>query len=359
MDTLERWRLILGAKADPEAEISLGAQTQGMDQVLDALYDSQRQGGLGSSSPNINRWLGDIRQYFPVSVVQLLQRDALQRLGLQQLLLEPELLSAIEPDVHLVGALLSLNKVLPVKTRETARMVVRKVVNDLERKLRLPFIQAIKQALSKSQRKRRPRSNEIDWSRTIYLNLKHYQAEYKTIIPRTLVGYGHRGRAMRQVILLVDQSGSMAGSVVYAGLFGSVLASIRAIQTHVVLFDTTVVDMSAQQQDPVELLFGAQLGGGTDINKALGYAQTLIRNPKEAIVILISDLYEGGNRAEMLKKVTAIKQNGSKLISLLALDDEGSPAYDHENAAALAALGIHSFACTPDRFAEVMANALA
>jgi hypothetical protein len=356
---LERWRLILGAKADPESEIPLSTPLQGMDQVLDALYDSERQGGLGNSSPNINRWLGDIRQYFPVSVVQVMQRDALERLGLQQMLLEPELLAAIEPDVHLVGALISLNKVLPVKTRDTARSVVRKVVEDLERKLRLPFVQAIKQALSKSHRNRRPRNNEIDWPKTIYQNLKHYQPKYKTIIPSILIGHGRKGRAVRQVILLVDQSGSMASSVVYAGVFGAVLASIRALQTHIVLFDTAVVDMSAQQQDPIELLFGAQLGGGTDINKALGYAQTLIKSPQEAILILISDLFEGGNRAEMLKKAAFIKQSGAQVIALLALDDEGAPTYDHDNAAAFAALGIPAFTCTPDRFGEVMAAAIA
>ncbi len=359
VSALERWRLILGTKADPEREIPLSSSLQGMDQVLDALYDSERQGGLGNSSPNINRWLGDIRQYFPSSVVQVMQRDALERLGLQQMLLEPELLAAIEPDVQLVGALISLNKVLPVKTRDTARSVVRKVVEDLERKLRPPFIQSIKQALNRSQRNRRPRTHEIDWPKTIYQNLKHYQPEYKTIIPSILIGHGRKGRAVRQVILLVDQSGSMASSVVYAGVFGSVLASMKALQTHIVLFDTVVVDMSAQQHDPIELLFGAQLGGGTDINKAFAYAQTLIKNPHETILVLISDLFEGGNRSEMLKRAAFIKQSGAQVITLLALDDQGAPAYDHDNAAAFAAMGIPAFACTPDRFGDIMAAAIA
>jgi len=358
MEHLERWRLILGSKADTEDDVPLSGESAGMDQVLDALYDGRRQGGLGASSPNINRWLGDIRRYFPTPVVQVMQRDALERLGLRQLLLEPELLASIEPDVQLVGVLLSLHKVLPAKTRETARQVVRRIVEDLEKKLSAPLREAIQNALHRNARNRRPRPNEIDWSRTILRNLKHYQPEFKTIIPESLVGFGRKGQALRHIILLVDQSGSMAGSVVYAGVLGAVLASMRSVKTHVVLFDTAVLDMSAHQHDPVELLFGAQLGGGTDINKALGYVQTLIQAPQDTILILVSDLFEGGHRAEMLKKAHQIRQSGVIAVCLLALDDQGAPAYDHENAAALAALGIPAFACAPAQFPELMAAAI-
>lgn len=357
-DHLERWRLILGQKADPEEETALSEAVKGMDAVLEALYDTERQGGLGRSSPNINRWLGDIRRYFPSQVVQVMQRDALERLGLTQLLLEPELLAGVEPDVNLVGALLSLNKVMPDKTRETARLVVRKVVEDLEKKLRNPLREALQSALHRSVRNRRPRSNEIDWPRTIRKNLKHYQPDYKTIIPEKLVGFGRKGQALRHVILLLDQSGSMAGSVVYAGILGSVMASVRSVQTHVVAFDTAVADLSNLQQDPVELLFGMQLGGGTDIAKALAYAETLVRTPQDTILVLISDLFEGGNRLDMLAKAVSIRQSGVTAVALLALSDEGAPAYDHDNAAALAALDIPAFACTPALFPDLMAAAI-
>lgn len=355
---LERWRLILGKKADAEQEVSLSAEGAGMDAVLEALYDAQRQGSLGSSSPNINRWLGDIRRYFPSAVVQVMQRDALERLGLTQLLLEPELLSSVEPDVHLVGALLSLNKAMPEKTRETARIVVKKVVEDLEKKLRNPLREAVQSALNRSVRNRRPRANEIDWRRTIYQNLKHYQPDLHTIIPERLVGFGRKGQALRHVILLLDQSGSMAGSVVYAGILGSVLASIRSVRTNVVAFDTAVTDLTEHQHDPVELLFGTQLGGGTDIDKALGYAQTLVRIPQDTILVLISDLFEGGNRAEMFRKAAELRQSGVLVVALLALSDEGAPAYDHDNAAVFAALDIPAFACTPGLFPALMAAAI-
>ncbi len=357
-DHLERWRLILGQKADPEQEAALSEAVKGMDAVLEALYDTERQGGLGRSSPNINRWLGDIRRYFPSQVVQVMQRDALERLGLTQLLLEPELLAGVEPDVNLVGALLSLNKVMPDKTRETARLVVRKVVEELEKKLKNPLREALQSALHRSVRNHRPRSNEIDWPRTIRRNLKHYQPDYKTIIPEKLVGFGRKGQALRHVILLLDQSGSMAGSVVYAGILGSVMASVRSVQTNVVAFDTAVADLSSLQQDPVELLFGTQLGGGTDIAKALGYAETLVRTPQDTILVLISDLFEGGDRMEMLKKAASVRQSGVTAVALLALSDEGAPAYDHDNAAALAALDIPAFACTPALFPDLMAAAI-
>lgn len=355
---LERWRLILGQSADPEDAVPLSTEAAGMDSVLEALYDSDRKGGLGRSSPNVNRWLGDIRRFFPTPVVQLMQRDALERLGLVQLLLEPELLAGVEPDVHLVGALLSLKKALPVQTRETARMVVRRVVEQLERRLRLPLQDAVQHALNRSVRNRRPRPGEIDWPRTIYQNLKHYQPDLKAIIPERITGFGRKGRALRHIILLLDQSGSMAGSVVYAAVAGAVLASLRSVSTRLVAFDTAVVDLSDYLHDPVELLFGTHLGGGTDIHKALSYAQTLIGAPQETIIVLISDLYEGGNRSEMIKKAHALRRAGVTVIALLALGDEGAPGYDHENAAALSALDIPAFACTPQLFPDLMAAAI-
>lgn len=357
--SLERWRLILGQAADPDQTIPLEGLHAGMDGVLEALYDAERQGGLGQSSPRINRWLGDIRQYFPTPVVQLLQRDALERLGLAQLLLEPELLAAVEPDVHLVGTLLSLQKAMPAQTRETARRVVRRVTDDLERRLRLPLHDAVKRALNRSTRNRRPRLQEIDWRQTIQRNLKHYQPQLKAIIPEHIIGFGRKGQALRHIILLVDQSGSMAGSVVFAAVFGAVLASLRSVKTHLVVFDTAVADLTEHLTDPVELLFGTQLGGGTDIAKAVGYAQTLVQAPQDTILVLISDLYEGGNRNDLLKRVHALHQAGVTLIGLLALSDEGAPSYDQENAKAMAALGAPVFACTPQQFPELMAAAIA
>jgi Mg-chelatase subunit ChlD len=357
-ERLRRWRLILGGDESDGVGCSLSGADLAMDRALAALYDSDRRGGLGGSAPNVARWLGDIREYFPSSVVRVMQQDALERLNLRRMLLEPEMLAAVEPDVHLVANLLSLGGVMPAKTKETARLVVRRVVEDLQRRLAEPLRQAVIGSLNRAARNRRPRHNEIDWPRTIRANLKHYQPDYKTIVPETRIGYGRKRSALREIILCVDQSGSMATSVVYSGVFGASLASLPSVKTQMVVFDTAVVDLTAELSDPVELLFGAQLGGGTDINRALGYCQGLVRRPQETILILISDLYEGGNQSEMLKRAASLVSAGVQFIALLALNDDGAPGYDHSVASAFAGFGIPSFACTPDLFPELMAAAI-
>jgi Mg-chelatase subunit ChlD len=359
-----RWRLVLGA-ADPSAEgPSLAGDDAQLDAALAALYNGsdsgggKRSAGLGGSSPNVSRWLGDIRRFFPKSVVQVMQKDALERLNLKRLLLEPELLETVEADVHLVGTLLSLNSVIPEKTKSTARMVVRRVVEDLERRLANPLRQAITGSLNRAVRNRRPRHNEIDWPRTIRANLKHYQPDYQTIVPETRIGFGRKTAALRDIILCVDQSGSMARSIVYSGVMAAVMASLRSVHTSLVFFDTSVVDMTEQLDDPVDVLFGAQLGGGTDIHRAVTYCQGLVTRPADTIFVLISDLIEGGSKENLYQRVASITASGVRMITLLALDDSGAPGFDHEVAGVFTGLGAPAFACTPDLFPELMAAAI-
>ncbi len=357
-ERMRRWRLILGGGNADGTGMALQGADAAMDGALQALYDADRSGGLGGSAPNVARWLGDIRSYFPNSVVRVMQQDALERLNLRQMLLEPELLEAVEPDVHLVSNLVSLGRVMPEQTKATARTVIGQVVAELQRKLANPTRQAVLGSLNRATRNRRPRHNEIDWNRTIRANLKHYQPAYRTIVPETRIGYGRKRAALRDIILCVDQSGSMASSVVYSGIFGAVLASLPAVKTHMVVFDTSVVDLTEDLHDPVDLLFGVQLGGGTDINRALGYCQGLISRPQETILVLITDLYEGGNSAEMLKRASALVNAGVQMVTLLALSDDGAPGYHRHIAAELAKLGVPAFACTPDLFPDLMAAAI-
>lgn len=358
-ERLRRWRLILGGEEADGIGLSLARQDMAMDQALAALYDGGREGGLGSSAPRVARWLGDIRTFFPSSVVRVLQQDALERLNLRRMLLEPELLQSVQPDVHLVANLLALSKVIPNRTRDTARMVVRQVVDELERKLANQLRQAVTGSLNRSARNRRPRFAEMDWPRTIKANLKNYQPDYNTIVPEIRIGFGHRRAALRQVILCIDQSGSMATSVVYAGILGAVLASLSSIRTQIVVFDTSVVDLTDHADDPVDLLFATQLGGGTDINQALAYCQGIVSQPHDTILVLITDLYEGGEKPEMLKRAASLVSSGVQMITLLALSDDGAPSFDHGLAASLASLGIPAFACTPDLFPDLMAAAIA
>jgi len=357
-EDLRKWRLILGGQQNDGTGFSLESVDLSMDRSLEALYDSTKQGGLGPSSPNVSRWLGDIREFFPTSVVQVMQQDALKRLNLTQMLFEKETLENIAPDVQLVATLMTLSRVIPAKTKDTARQVVRKVVDDLMRKLTQPTQQAIVGALNRSARNRRPRHNEINWHATIQKNLKHYQPEYKTIIPETRIGYGRKRQALKDIVLCIDQSGSMGSSVVYSGIFGAVMASIPAVRTKMIVFDTAVVDLTEELTDPVELLFGVQLGGGTDIHLALGYCQQIITRPTDTVMVLVTDLYEGGNPDGMRKRAAELVATGVNLIVLLALSDGGAPGYDHGNAQFLADLGVPVFACTPDKFPDLMAAAL-
>ena len=355
---LKRWRLILGGNEADGTGITLTPEEQRIDQSLEAVYDSDRRGGLGSSAPKVSRWLGDIREFFPQTVVQVIQRDAIKRLNITSLLTEKEMLETVVPDVHLVATLMSLSRVIPEKNKEMARQIVRKVVDELLRKLSAPTQQAVTGALNRSARRRNPRYNEIDWKTTITKNLKNYQPEYKTIIPEVRIGYGRKRKAMKDIILCLDQSGSMGTSVIYSGIFGSVLASIPAVNTRMVVFDTAVVDLTDDLQDPVDLLFGVQLGGGTDIARALTYCQGEITRPQDTVLVLVTDLYEGGDPREMRKKFASLVNSGVQLIVLPALNDDGAPSYDKNHAEFLANIGVPTFACTPDKFPDLMAAAL-
>ena len=355
---LKRWRMALGGNAADGTGVTLSVEEQRLDSSLEAVYDSDRRGGLASSAPKVSRWLGDIREFFPQTVVQVIQRDAIKRLHLDSLLTEKEMLETVVPDVHLVATLMSLSRTIPEKNKETARQVVRKVVDELLQKLSAPTQQAVTGALNRSSRRRNPRYNEIDWKTTITKNLKNYQPEYKTIIPEIRIGYGRKRKSLKDIILCLDQSGSMGTSVVYSGIFGAVLASLPAVNTRMVVFDTAVVDLTEDLQDPVDLLFGVQLGGGTDIARALTYCQEIISRPQDTVLVLVTDLYEGGEVREMYKRFVGLVNNGVQLIVLPALNDDGAPAYDKTHAAFLAELGVPTFACTPDKFPDLMAAAL-
>ena len=352
-----RWRLVLGKGSEP-ALGHIHGDDLAIDRTLEALYESDRSAGLGSSSPHVSRWLGDVRKYFPTTTVRVMEHDALERLKLKQMLTEPELLASLEPDVQLVATLLSLKSVIPARTKDTARQVVRKVVDQLEARLRERMVQAVRGALARADRTRRPRAHEIDWHRTIRANLHTWRPDQRGLVAETLVGHARRRAGLRDVILCVDQSGSMAQSVVYASIYGAVLASMRSLRTRMVVFDTAVVDLTAELSDPVDLLFGVQLGGGTDIDRALAWCEAAVERPAETTLVLISDLFDSGDRKKLLARVARLQESGVTVVVLLALSDEGSPAFDEKTAELLGALGIEAFGCTPEAFPELLARSL-
>lgn len=373
-EQLQRWRLILGPDAQDAlasmcpAGCSLSAQQMEMDDALAAIYDetggpapsTARQAGLGGSAPRLTKWLGDIRNYFQQDVVSVIQQDAIERRGLKQLLFEPEMLKNVQPNVQLVGTLMALKGQIPERTKETARMVVRAVVEKIKLALEQKIRQAVLGALNRREHSPLPSASAIDWKWTIGRNLKNYHPGLKTIVPERVYFYSRAQRSNNWTVIVdMDQSGSMADSVVYGAVCGSIFASLPALETHVVAFDTEVVDLTEQcGNDPVDMLFGVQLGGGTDINKSVGYCEQFIKEPKNTLFLLITDLFEGGNQAQLVRRLGEMAAAGVRVMCLLALSDSGVPCYDEQLAKKLASLGIPCFACTPQRLPELLEGAL-
>jgi hypothetical protein len=369
-EQLRRWRLILGKDSQESLQAmgfcALGAGDSEMDAALGAIYDEtpdasgERSAGLGGSMPRLSKWLGDIRTYFKDDVVSVIQNDAIEKKGLKQLLFEPEMLRSVQPNVQLVGTLMALSGKIPERTKETARMVVRAVVEEIKKKLEQQIRQAVMGALNRREHSPLPSAANIDWKWTIGRNLKNYNPSLGTIVPERVFFHSRTQRANAWTVIVdMDQSGSMADSVVYGAVCGSIFASLPALDTRVVAFDTEVVDLTEKcGSDPVDMLFGVQLGGGTDINKSVAYCERFITDPKKTLFILLTDLFEGGNQAQLVRRLGEMVENGVKAICLLALSDNGTPSYDEALAGKLAALGIPCFACSPGMLPELIEAAL-
>ena len=356
----ERWQLMLGAN---EELGGLRGSLQAMDRALGALYNTgddaeDRRGGLGASAPSVTRWLGDIRNYFPNRVVRVMQTDAIERLGVRSLLTEPEVLETLEPDVHLVATLAQLSSVIPERSKATARAVVAKVARQVEERIADRLQQSVLGALNRASRTSRPRPGDIDWNRTIAANLKNYLPEHRTVVPERLIGYGRRHLGVqREFAICLDQSGSMATSVVYASIMAGVMASLRTLRTSLVAYSTDIADLTEALADPVDVIFGAQLGGGTDTSPALEYCRRTITRPSAAVLLLISDLYDSDPK-RMLGHIARIQADGIQVVVLLTLSDDGLPFYNHDVAASLGDMGVPAFGCTPDAFPDLIAAAI-
>lgn len=353
-----RWRLILGPPANESLQQLSDAELGAMDECLEQLYNAERQGELSDSLPRLHRWMGDLRKHFPTDTIHLLQKDALDRLGIHQLLLEEEMVPHLQPDIHLAGVLMESFEQLDDQQREVAKSLIRQVADQLLARLRLPLLTAVRGARLRHLRRRNPPWSRIDWNLTIRRNLRHYQPELNTIIPEQRLGYQNRQRQQQRLIILVDQSASMSESLIYAGLYANVLNQLPSLSVTLLAFDTKVLDLSTLAQDPVDVLLGFHLGGGTDIANALGATYRYIDSPGETILILISDMEEGGNPELMLTHLRDLKQRGVRVIVLLTLSQEGNPAFDEHNAREVRRLDIPAFACSPDRFPEVMSKAM-
>ena len=368
---LLRWRLALGPEAEKTApELGLsglggGAELLGVDgtrlgdfdQALGFVYD---QRGGGPSRPYVPKWLGLLREFFHQDVVALVQKDAIEKKGLTELLFEPETLPYLEKNVDLVATLLSARGLVPDRARELAREIVREVVDDLRKQLEALVRTAVLGAARRNTDSPLPLARNLDWKRTIEKNLRGWDRDRRRLVPDRIYFWANQRRHHDwDVVIAVDQSGSMAPSVVYSSVMAAIFASLDVLRTRLLFFDTEIVDMTPQLSDPVEILFTAQLGGGTDINRAVAYAQrNFIERPDKTLFILITDLFEGGAREELLGRMRQLVESRVRALCLLALSDSGKPSYDHETARELTALGVPCFGCTPKLLIDVVERVL-
>lgn len=370
---IQRWRLILGQESQERFTGMGGAPLTGeldlMDQALAAIYNRSDAGGFGSpgrgaghgpSNPQITRWLGDVRSLFDKDLVTVIQGDAMNRCGLRQLIFEPELLEHLEPDVSLASAILTLKEQIPKRSKDSVRAFIRRIVEEINKLLEQDIRRAVTAAVNRRRHSPIPSAAALDYRTTIARNLKNYNPRLKAIVPerfwffdRTTTSAANRWT----VILDIDQSGSMGESVIYSSVMSCILASMSSLQTRVVAFDTNVVDLTERCGDPVDLLFGFQLGGGTDIDKSVAYCQQFVENPSKTLFFLITDLEEGGNRAALLRRLEELKGSGVTVVCLLALADGGRPYYDAQMAQRVAGLGIPCFACSPERLPQLLERA--
>ena len=366
LDLAQRWRLLLGEGPPPPdrpagapADEPLPGFWAEADAVVADLYEDDRRGGLARSSARVTEWLARLREHFPPESCTVMQRDALGRFGLTDLLRDPVILESLEPDVHLAATLIQLGRTLPDAARAKADEIVSRIAAELTRQLEEPLLRAARAALASAELRTRDRpSRHTAWPPTIRRNLKHYSPELGSIVPERFVERDPRARGLRDVHILVDQSASMATSAIYAALGAAVLTRVPALRVRLVAFDTEIADLTGLLHDPIETLFGVQLGGGTDIHRALRYEETYIREPARALLVVLTDLFEGGSRAGTLQRVDALVQSGVRVLVLLAINDAGRPQYDKALAAQLVELGATVFSTTPDAFPELMGRAI-
>lgn len=374
---LQRWRLILGQESENRLSSmnmpALSEEQSLMDSALAAIYNKSESGGFGSSggsgkggghgpsNPQISRWLGDVRTLFDKEIVKIIQNDAVNRCGLKQLLFEPELLENTEPDINLASTILTLKDMIPKRSKDSVRTFIKKIVEDINKQLEQDIRRAVTAAVNKRAHSPIPSAAALDYKMTIQRNLKHWSPELGTIVPEHFYFFDRGSKTAANkwtVILDIDQSGSMGESVIYSSVVSCILASMGSLKTRVVAFDTNIVDLTEKCDDPVDLLYGFQLGGGTDIDKSVVYCQQFIENPRKTLFFLISDLEEGGNRAAFVRRMEEIKASGVTLVCLLALADHGKPYYDEHMAQKLSGMGIPCFACSPQKLPDLLGQVL-
>ncbi|MCI0699978.1 MAG: VWA domain-containing protein [Planctomycetia bacterium] len=367
---LARWRLVLGESAEESLGCGLGGEDLQRDQALGFLYDreyspgrnvrrtGERRGGLGESQLTVPDWINQVHELFPKKTIERIEKDALERYQLQEMVTNPEVLQRAEPSQTLLKAILHTKHLMNQEVLAMARVLVRRVIEQLMEKLSRPLQQPFLGAMDRQRRSHLKIAKNFDAETTIRRNLAHYDPASKRLFIRTPYFFSRIRRHVDrwQIIVLVDESGSMADSVIHSAVTAAIFFGIKSIRTHLVLFDTEVVDVTEHCNDPVETVMKVQLGGGTDIGRALTYASGLVDNPRRTIIILITDFYEGAPVDRLLSTAKKLLESGVTLLGLAALDDRAQPNYDRALAEKFVALGAHVGAMTPGELAEWVAQ---
>jgi Mg-chelatase subunit ChlD len=368
-ESLVRWRLILGRSAESALNVRAGLSADDLaaDAALGWLYERggdlderdirDRQGGLGSSDLSVPTWLSEVHRLFPKETIERIEQDAVEKYQIHEVVTNPEVLARIEPNETLLRAVLLTKHLMNPAVLAMARELTAKVVRRLMEKL----ARTVKQSFHGTRSRRRSNvkiARNFDPKSTVRKNLAMYDVDQRKLFIRTPLFVSRSRQQMDrwQIILLVDESGSMASSVIHAAVTAACLWGLPSTKTHLCIFDTEVVDLTDRVSDPVETLMKVQLGGGTDIGKAVAYAHGLVENPRRTIVVLVTDFFEGASRDVLVSRVKALCDQGTIVLGLAALDDQANPSYDRDLARRLAGVGAHVGAMTPGELVGFIAE---
>lgn len=364
MNELDRWRLVLGRYAGQRLE---GEELEGaaarMDRALEYLYGREyegrglrpedRSGSLDPSQLTLVTWLNEVRELFPQETVEVVEQHALDRYGLTELVTDPRILQRLEPNQQLLKTLLGLRGHLKGEVLETARRIIRQVVEEIRRKLEAEVRPTLSGRLNRFRHSPMSIAQNFDALGTVRANLKHYSLERKQLVIEQARFFERNTRRLPwDIILCVDQSGSMADSVIHSAVMAGILSALPAFRVKIVIFDTSVVDLSDHADDPVEVLMQVQLGGGTDIGQAVRYCSQLVENPHRTVLLLLTDFCEGAPPGELIRAVKKLAESRVRLLGLASLDDQAHPVYDRNLAGQLSACGMEIAALTPQRLAQ-------
>ena len=365
--TLQRWRLVLGRFSEDRLGGPGGGDNARMERVLDRLYGREyagrglreeadaagREGGSGGSVLSVPDWIAEVRELFPTPAVEVIEKHALDRYGMTELVTDPETLRRLEPSYELLKSVLAFKGMMRGEVLEVARSIIRKVIEELRQRLATEVQRALSGKLSRRHRSPQRVLANLDVRRTIRDNLKHWDAEHRRLVVDRLHFFGRvQRRVPWHVVMAVDCSGSMADSVIHSAVMAGIFHGLPGIEVSLVAFDTNVVDLTDRVDDPAEVLMSVQLGGGTDIGGALGYCATLVRQPHRTVVVLVTDFFEGGPLDDLLGHVRGLRESGARVLGLASLDQAGRPFYDRQAAERCANAGAEVAALTPQKLAE-------